>query len=74
MFYTEKDIDRFLSEARKQQDYVISMVDKVAKGNDKTAIIRAITNYDFFAEDFCRYDSDVCERFLLLMELTGIAK
>ena len=72
--YTNKDIDDFLIAARKDKESVLLRIGEVAAGQDANVIGRAINDPDFFAEDFDRYDSDVCERFLILMELTGIAK
>lgn len=70
--YTNADIDRMLIEARSKKDTVLPEIEKVAKGADADVIRRAINRSDFVAEDFDRYDSDVCEKFLTLMEQIGI--
>ena len=74
MIYKNSDIERFLIEARKQKENIIPRIKDVSRKRDAIAIKRAINDDDFVAEDFCIYDSDVCEQFLILMELVGIAK
>ena len=74
MFYTNSDIEKFLVESRKNKEKVIPRIKEVSTKRDLVVIERIIKNNDFVAEDFCRYDSDICEQFLTLMELTGIAK
>ena len=74
MIYKNSDIERFLIEARKQKENIIPRIKDVSGKRDAAAIERVINDDDFVAEDFCRYDSDVCEQFLILMELVGIAK
>lgn len=70
--YTNADIDRMLIEARRKKNMVLPEIKGVAKGADADVIRRAINRSDFAAEDFDRYDSDVCEKFLTLMEQIGI--
>ena len=72
--YSAYDIDEFLIEARKQKENVMSKIKELSFGEDAKIIEYAINESDFFAEDFNSYDSDVCEQFLQLMELVGIAK
>lgn len=71
--YTNNDVQIFLQEARKNKEKVLAELPKYAKGRDANVISRAIQNNDFVAEDFDRYDSDVCERFILLLEAVVIA-
>lgn len=73
MFYSLNDIEMFLEIAQKRKDEILPQISRVSEGDDAAAISRAITT-DFVAEDFYKYDSDVCEQFLQLMKLTGIAK
>ena len=49
------------------------IISRVSEGDDVAVISRTLTK-DFVAEDFYKYDSDVCVQFLQLMKLTGIAK
>lgn len=74
MLYMENDINNFLKEARKRKGEILPRLSEVSTGGDANVIRRAITDTDFVAEDFYRYDSDVCEQFLTLMELVGIAR
>lgn len=71
--FTNEDIEIFLVEARKQKEVVLKEISKIPSSSDKIALTNAILEYDFFAEDFDRYDSDVCEQFLQIMLKLGIA-
>ena len=71
-FYTNDDVDTLLIVARKNTEKVLPYISQVASKGDVAVLRRAVTDSDFVAEDFDRYDSDVCERFLTLMEITGM--
>ena len=71
--YNNNDIERFLIEARKNKEKVLAAIKKNANGMDYYALCEVVNESDFVAEDFCRYDSDVCEQFLTIMEIVGIA-
>lgn len=71
-FYTSDDIDILLIVARKNAEKVLPYISQVASEGDATVLRRVVTDSDFVAEDFDRYDSDVCEKFLTLMEITGM--
>lgn len=73
MFYSLNDIQIFLETAQKRKGELLPLISRVSEGDDAAVISRALTT-DFAAEDFYKYDSDMCEQFLQLMKLTGIAK
>ena len=72
--FTNEDIEFFLVESRRQKEAVLEEIRKIPSSSDKNALRNAILEYDFYAEDFDRYDSAVCEEFLQIMLKLGIAK
>lgn len=66
--YSDEDIDELLSLARKNQHAFEEHASKYASGKDLVILKAAVDNWDFSVEDFNRYDSDVKERFVKIMD------
>ena len=68
--YTYTDIQNMLNELNrdtaKKQAFLCRLGQKSTSLSDKNAIISVIRSGWY--EDFCRYDSDVCEQFIRIYE------
>ena len=66
--YSDQDVYVLLNKARNNQAIFNKYADEYASGHDLVVLKSAVDNWDFSVEDFNRYDSDVKEQFIRIMQ------
>lgn len=66
--YSDAEVGELLNKARSNQAIFNKYAEEFIYGHDLIVLKSAVDNWDFSVEDFDRYDSDVKEKFIMIME------